>query len=255
MKLENKVAVISGGAQGIGNAIAELFIQEGAKVAILDIDEQFGKSAMRRIDAMGGDGLFLPCDVQNEHMVRQALSVVVETYGTVDILVNDAAWQLNRPLLETSWDEFREVMDINIGGTFLMTREVAKIMIEQKKGGAIVNLGSSFSFIGSEGYCAYHASKGAVSSFTRAAAVALLPYGIRVNAVAPGTVLTPGLRVGARGTGNEESGMQSFLEKQPLGRFGRSDEIAKVVLTLASDDASFVYGAEWVVDGAYTVAR
>lgn len=253
MKLENKVAVVSGGAQGIGNAVAELFIHEGAKVAILDIDEQFGRAALRRITEQGGDALFLPCDVQNEHMVQQALSVVLEQYGTVDILVNDAAWQLNKPLLETSWEEFREVMDINMGGTFLLTRDVAKIMIGQKKGGAIVNFSSSFAIVGSEGYCAYHASKGAISSFTRAAAVALLPYGIRVNAVAPGTVLTPGLRVGARGTGNEDAGMRSFLEKQPLGRFGRSDEIAKVVLMLASEDASFVYGANWVADGAYTI--
>lgn len=253
MKLENKVAVISGGAQGIGNAVAELFAHEGAKVAILDIDEQFGRSALRRISDAGGEALFLPCDVQNEHMVQQALSVVVEQFGTIDILVNDAAWQLNKPLLETSWEEFREVMDINMGGTFLLTRDVARIMIQQKKGGAIINFSSSFAIVGSEGYCAYHASKGAIASFTRAAAVSLLPYGIRVNAVAPGTVLTPGLRVGARGTGNEEEGMKSFLEKQPIGRFGQSDEIAKVVLMLASDDASFVYGANWVVDGAYTI--
>ncbi len=252
-KLAGKVAVVTGGSMGIGNAIAELFAREGAKVAILDIDEQFGKSAVRRISEAGGTALLLPCDVSREQAVQVALSVVMDQFGTIDILVNNAGWQLNKPLLDTSYEEFQEVMSINMGGTFLLTRDVSRLMIAQGKGGVIVNVSSSFALVGSDGYSAYHASKGAVSAFTRSTAVALMGHGIRVNAVVPGTVLTPGLRVGARWTGNEEEAMKSFLAKQPLGRYGQSDEIAKVVLMLASDDTSFVYGANWVVDGGYTI--
>lgn len=144
-------------------------------------------------------------------------------------------------------------MDVNVTGTFLCTREVAKLMIAQNKGGAIVNFSSTFTVVGSSGYLAYHASKGAVSSLTRAAAVALLPYGIRVNAVAPGTTETPGLCDGARDTGDLQAGLAGFLDLQPLKRFGKPEEIAKIVLMLASDDASFVYGAVWMADGAYTI--
>lgn len=126
-------------------------------------------------------------------------------------------------------------------------------MIAQNKGGAIVNFSSTFAVVGSPGYLAYHASKGAIASFTRAVAVALLPYGIRVNAVAPGTTETPGLYDGARDTGNLETGLAGFLALQPLKRFGRPEEIAEVVLMLASDEASFVYGAVWMADGAYTI--
>lgn len=253
MKLMHKVAVITGGAQGIGNAVAELFALEGACVAILDNNEQFGKKAAQRIIDAGGTAGFFFCDVSIEYLAQQALSEVMEQFGTIDILVNVAAWQFNKPLLQTTTDEFKEVMDINMTGTFIMTRDVAKIMIKQEKGGAIINFSSSFALVGSDGYAAYHASKGAVSSFTRAAAVSLMEHNIRVNAIVPGTTLTPGLRAGARCTGNEEEALAAFKAKQPLGRFGTPQEIAQIALMLASDEASFVYGANWVVDGGYTI--
>ena len=253
MKFSGKVVVVTGAAKGIGKAVAHLFAEAGAKVAVVDIDETEGKNTSDEIIKAGGESCFIHCDVGSESNVLRMIAEVTQTFGTIDILINDAALQLNKGLLETSTEEFQRVMDVNVTGTFLCTREVAKLMIAQNKGGAIVNFSSTFAVVGSPGYLAYHASKGAIVSFTRAVAVALLPYGIRVNAVAPGTTETPGLYDGARGTGNLETGLAGFLALQPLKRFGRPEEIAEVVLMLASDEASFVYGAVWMADGAYTI--
>ena len=134
-----------------------------------------------------------------------------------------------------------------------MTRDAAKLMIAAGKRGVIVNFSSTFAVVGSPGYIAYHASKGGVASFTRAAAIALMPHGIRVNAVAPGTTETPGLYDGARDTGDVEKGLRSFLALQPLKRFGRPEEIARVVLFLACGDSAFVYGSNLMADGGYTI--
>ena len=253
MKFSGKVAVVTGAAKGIGKAVAVLFAENGARVVVADVDAAQGARTVSEICSAGGEALFLRCDVSQEADVLTMMETVIRTFGTVDILVNDAALQLNKGLLETTADEFRRVMDTNVTGTFLCTREAARCMIAQKKGGAIVNFSSTFAVVGSPGYLAYHASKGAIASFTRAAAVALLPYGIRVNAVAPGTTETPGLCDGARDTGDLKAGLAGFLALQPLKRFGRPEEIARVVLMLAGDDASFVYGAVWMADGAYTI--
>ena len=136
---------------------------------------------------------------------------------------------------------------------FLFTKGAANMFIAQKTGGAIVNVCSTFAVVGSPGYVAYHASKGGVASFTRAAAISLMPHNIRVNAVGPGTTETPGLHDGARDTGDEAKGMASFLALQPLKRFGKPEEIASVIAFLASDEASFVTGALWMADGGYTI--
>ncbi|MCZ0861161.1 glucose 1-dehydrogenase [Methanocorpusculum sp. MG] len=253
MKFSGKVAVVTGAAKGIGRSVALLFAENGAKVAVVDIDETEGTATAADINKAGGKACFIRCDVGCESDILQMIAEVTQTFGTIDILVNDAALQLNKGLLETTAEEFRHVMDVNVTGTFLCTREAAKHMIAQNKGGAIINFSSTFAVVGSSGYLAYHASKGAIASLTRAAAVALLPYGIRVNAVAPGTTETPGLYDGARDTGDLQAGLAGFLALQPLKRFGRPDEIAKIVLMLASDDASFVYGAVWMADGAYTI--
>ncbi len=253
MKLTGKTAVISGGAKGIGYATAELFAQEGANVLIADIDRKAGEEAVRKITEKAGNAVFCQCDVSKEMDIRRALDTVISTFGQLDILVNDAATQFNKPLLETTAEEFDQVIRVNLTGTFLFMRDAAKIMIRQGHGGSIVNFSSSFAIVGSPGYLAYHASKGGITSMTRAAAIALLPYGIRVNSVAPGTTETPGLHDGAAGTGDHDKGMQSFLALQPLKRFGKPEEIAKVVLFLAGDDASFVIGSNVVADGAYTI--
>lgn len=167
MKLKQKCAVITGGANGIGRAVAELFVAEGARIAILDCDRRNGEAA---VAALNGRALFLPCDVSDSRQADEALQTAVSHLGTIDILINDAASQLNKPLLETSDEEFRKVLDINLTATFHFTREAAKLMIAHRHPGVIVNFSSTFAFVGSPGYIAYHASKGGVAAFTRAAA-------------------------------------------------------------------------------------
>lgn len=253
MRLPDKVAVITGAANGIGRAMALRFAGEGASIVLADKDTTQGERTAEEIRRQGGQALFHACDVGREEDIRATLSAAQERFGSVDILVNDAAWQLNKPLLETSAEEFSQVLNVNVTGSFIFMREAAKLMIARGRGGAILNFASSFAIVGSPGYFAYHASKGAIASMTRAAAIALLPYGIRVNSIAPGTVDTPGLHDGARNTGDEARGLQSFMALQPMKRFGRPEEIANVALLLVSDEASFVDGSMWVVDGAYTI--
>ncbi|MDE2518709.1 MAG: SDR family oxidoreductase, partial [Methanocorpusculum sp.] len=246
MKFSGKVAVVTGAAKGIGRSVALLFAENGAKVAVVDIDETEGTATAADINKAGGKACFIRCDVGCESDILQMIAEVTQTFGAFAFLVTEAALQLNQGLLEPTAGEFRQVMHVTVTGTFLCIREAAKHMIAHNKGGAIINFSSTFAVVGSPGYLAYHASKGAIASLTRAAAVALLPYGIRVNAVAPGTTETPGLYDGARDTGDLQAGLAGFLALQPLKRFGRPDEIAKIVLMLASDDASFVYGAVWM---------
>ena len=247
--LTGKTAVVTGGAKGIGAAVVRRFVRDGANVVIADIDAENG----RKLAEESAHTLFVTCDVSREEQVVAVLDAAESAFGPVDILVNDAAWQLNKPLLETTTEEFERVMGINVVGSFVFLRETAKRMIARKRPGTIVNFASTFAVVGSPGYLAYHASKGAIASMTRAAAIALLPHNIRVNAVGPGTVDTPGLHDGARDTGDEVKGLAGFLALQPLKRFGRPEEIANVVRFLVSEEASFVHGAVVMADGGYTI--
>ena len=254
MSLTGKTAVVTGGAKGIGRAVCKLFAERGANVVIADCDAEEGKKAETEIRNSGGKIRFIRCDVSREQDVNTALDTACREFGSLDIVVNDAALQWNKPLLETTLEDFEQVMRVNLTGTFLFLREAAKIMIRQGRGGSIINFSSTFALVGSPGYLAYHASKGAITSMTRAAAVSLMPHGIRVNSVAPGTTETPGLHDGAEGTGDHEKGMRSFLALQPLKRFGKAEEIAKVVAFLADgEESSFLFGSNVVADGGYTI--
>ena len=229
MKLQGKTAIITGAAKGIGAAAARRFAAEGARIVLADKDEANGHEVAKAIVKEGGEAAFCLCDVGNEADVQAALDTAARTYGKLDIVVNNAGWQLNKTLLETTAEEFNAVLNTNLTSMFLFTKGAANMFIAQKTGGAIVNVCSTFAVVGSPGYVAYHASKGGVASFTRAAAISLMPHNIRVNAVGPGTTETPGLHDGARDTGDEAKGMASFLALQPLKRFGKPEEIASVI--------------------------
>ena len=227
--LQGKVAVVTGGAKGIGAAVVRRLSNDGAQVIVADIDEKSGTElagASARVS-------FVRCDVSDEKQILAVLDKVDSRFGRLDILVNDAAWQLNKPLLETTTEEFEQVMRINVTGSFIFLRESAKRMIAKGIPGTIVNFASTFAVVGSPGYLAYHASKGAIA--------------------APGTVDTPGLHDGARDTGDERRGLESFLALQPLKRFGQPEEIANVVRFLVDEQASFVHGAVVMADGGYTI--
>ena len=248
--LSGKVAIVTGGAKGIGKAIAERFVADGASVVVADCDETAGQAL---VEASQGAIVFEVCDVSDEAAVERVLEATEARFGKIDILVNDAAVQLNKPLLETSAADFDRVMRVNVTGAFLFMKGVAKRMIAKQIAGSIVNFSSTFAIVGSPGYLAYHASKGAIASMTRAAAVALLPHNIKVNAVAPGTTLTPGLLDGARDTGDEAAGLASFMALQPMKRFGKPEEIANVVRFLVGEESDYLRGSVVVADGAYTI--
>ena len=254
MMLKGKVAVITGASKGIGAATVERFLKEGARVVAANRNAKEGQETVDRlVKETGGEAVFKACDVKNVQEIKAVLEMAVERFGRLDVLVNNAAWQLNKTILDTSDEEFDQIMAINVRSVFSATREAARIMIARKTAGSIVSISSNFAIVGSPGYTAYHGTKGAISSFTRAAGIALMPYGIRVNAVCSGTVETPGLYDGAHDTGDVDKAMASFKAMQPLKRFGQPPEIASAVTFLASDDASFVYGSNLVVDGGYTV--
>lgn len=254
MMLKDKVAVITGASKGIGAATVKRFLEEGAKVVGASRNQAEGEKTFAELTkATGGEAVFKSCDVTKPEEIKALLNLAVAKYGKLDILVNNAAWQINKSILDTTDEDYDLVMQTNVNSVFTASREAAKIMIDHKIAGAIVSISSNFAIVGSPGYTAYHATKGAISSFTRAAGIALMPYGIRVNAVCSGTVETPGLYDGARDTGDVDKGMASFLAMQPLKRFGQPEEIAAAVTFLASDDGSFCYGSNLVVDGGYTV--
>jgi glucose 1-dehydrogenase len=254
LKLQNRVALVTGAARGIGLAIAERFVAEGAIVTIADVLETEGKTEAKRIGAQ-----FVRCDVSNEVDVKSAVSSVVAAQGAIDILVNNAAISIAKPFMEITADDFDKVIGINLRGPFLLTQEVAKHMIAQvqqgRKAGAIVNMSSVNDTLAIPVIAPYTMSKGGVKQLTAVSALALAEHGIRVNAIGPGSIMTDMLK----GVATDKAAMQRILSRTPLGRVGEPSEIASVAVFLASDDASYVSGQVIYVDGArmplnYTVA-
>ncbi|MEO6661446.1 MAG: glucose 1-dehydrogenase [Burkholderiaceae bacterium] len=249
-RLIDKVAVVTGAANGIGEAIARRFVQEGAQVMVVDVDDAAGA---RLVAALGEASVFHHCDVSRVSELQSMFEACEAHFGRVNVLINNAAIQSTHDFEHTDEAEWQRIVDINLKGVFFGVRQVIPFM-RRAGGGAIVNTSSTFSIVGSPGYAAYHATKGGVSSLTRAAAVSLIKDRIRVNAVCPGTTLTPGLMSGVRQTADDyEAAMNSFAALQPMGRFAQPNEIASTYVFLASDEASFITGENVVVDGGYTV--
>ena len=245
MRLQGKVAIISGGARGMGAEEARMFAREGAKVVIGDLLETEGMAVAAEIGETGGDALFVNLDVTDEASWQSAVEAAVERFGKVDILVNNAAILRTQGLLETTEEIWDEVMDINVKGTFLGVKSVIPEM-RKAGGGSIINISSGAGITGSQRNTAYHASKGAVRIFTKSAAIQYAGENIRVNSVHPGPVDTDMLASSLSVEGARRP------EDVPLGRSGRPEEIAYGVLYLASDESSFVTGSEVVIDGGRT---
>ena len=245
MRLEGKVAIISGGARGMGAAEAHLFAREGAKVVIGDLLEEEGDKIVAEIGESGGEALFVRLDVTDETSWQSAVEAAVERFGKVDILVNNAAILRTQGLLETTEEIWDEVMDVNAKGTFLGTKSVIPEM-RKAGGGSIINISSGAGITGSRRNTAYHASKGAVRIFTKSAAIQYAGENIRVNSVHPGPIDTAMLASSMASPGARRP------EDVPLGRYGKPEEVAYGVLYLASDESSFVTGSEVVIDGGRT---
>ena len=247
MRLEGKVAIISGGARGMGAVEAWLFTQEGAKVVIGDILEEDGRRTVQDINQAGGQALFVRLDVTREEDWRRAVGETVSRFGGVDILVNNAGIYRISPLEETSEELWRQIMEVNVNGVFLGTRAVIPEM-KRGGGGSIVNISSTAGLVGSPNTSAYQASKGAVRIFTKATAIEYARDGIRANSVHPGAIDTDMIAVLLK----DPVERQQRLDAIPLGRIGTAEEVAYGVLYLASDESSFVTGAELVIDGGRT---
>ena len=238
-RLDDKIAVITGGAHGQGAAEAELFITAGAQVVITDIDAEGGVATAQRL---GAACQFMAHDVASEDAWTRVIGDVVDRYGRIDVLVNNAGIFRVLGLEETSLDVWNELVAINQTGVFLGMRAVAPVMKEQRSG-AMVNISSIAGLVASARAHAYSATKWAVRGMSKSAAVELGPFGIRVNSVHPGFIDTQML---------DEFGplRDKLVEKVPLGRMADATEVARLVLFLASDDAGYCSGHEFVVDGA-----
>ena len=248
MRLEGKVAFISGGSRGMGAAEARLFASEGAKVAIGDVLEDEGRKVEAEINETGGEALFVRLDVTIERDWQKAISVTVARFGKLDILVNNAGVSVWGTLEDNSVLEWERIMDVNAKGVFLGTK--AAIPEMRKVGGSsIVNISSVSGLIGQDYILpAYNAPKGAVRIFTKSAAVQYAKEGIRVNSVHPGAVATP--MTEARQADPEVHKLT--LSRIPIGRISQPEEVAYGVLYLASDESSYVTGSELVIDGGWT---
>jgi NAD(P)-dependent dehydrogenase (short-subunit alcohol dehydrogenase family) len=247
MRLQGKVALITGAAHGMGETEAKMFAKEGAKVVVADVDEAEGQQVVAGIAEVGGEVLFVRLDVTQEAAWRQAIDRTVTTFGKLDILVNNAgiSGSSGVDLFDTAaWDR---VMEINAKGVFLGLKYAIPAM-QRAGGGSIVNISSISGFVGQDYiHMAYNASKGAVRLMTKSAAVQHAKDGIRVNSVHPGVM--PPMRT-SRVTANAEQ-RQRMLAQVPMGREGRREEVGYAVLFLASDEASYITGTEVVVDGGY----
>jgi len=253
MLLENKVAIVTGGARGIGFAIAQRFLGEGAKVVIADIDDEAGATAAAAL-ARHGEVRFVECDVGERLDVRNLITEAVEAFGNVEVLVNNAGILSSGEFLEMEEEDFDRVMRVNVKGAFLCGQAVARHMVECTKAGsrpgAIINLSSINALMPIASHVAYAVSKGGINALTRAMALALAPYRIRVNAIGPGTIVTEM----AQAVIAEDADMRRrMLSRTPLGRLGEPGEVAGVAAFLASEDSSYITGQTVYVDGGRMV--
>ncbi|KPK11680.1 MAG: hypothetical protein AMJ56_05855 [Anaerolineae bacterium SG8_19] len=247
MRLEGKVAIITGGGSGIGRATAQLFAQEGAKVVVADYKPESGREAVQAIKDAGGDALFVEVDVSNPAQVQHLVQTALDAYGGVDILFNNAGVLLFGTILETQEEAWNRLMSINLNGVYLCSKAVIPHMIK-RGGGSIINTSSSTGAHDvAPNIAAYVTSKGGVTLLTRAMAVDHAKDKVRVNAIAPGPTDTPMLR-----DNMSQEELDAFASTFPMKRLGRPEELAYAALFLASDEASFVTGAILAVDGGQT---
>ncbi|HTS38745.1 MAG TPA: SDR family NAD(P)-dependent oxidoreductase [Candidatus Solibacter sp.] len=248
LSLAGKVAMVTGGASGIGRGICLRLAEMGAFVAVLDIDEAKGNATVSEIEAQAGKATFLKCDVRSAADCRRVTEVVIETHGRVDILCNCAGIIVRKDVVELSEDEWDRAVDITLKGVYLLSHEVVPHMI-RGGGGSIVNIGSGWSLKGGPRAAAYCAAKGGVVNLTRAVAIDHGKHNIRVNCVCPGDVDTPMLHSECAQLGESREAFMREAANRPLARVGTPEDIANAVLFLASPMSSWITGAALVVDG------
>lgn len=251
MRLADKVALVTGGTSGIGQATALLFAKEGARIAITGRNESRGQEVVKKITEAGGEAVFMKADVRNSEECRQTVEKTLQAFGRIDILFNNAGVYYHNTVVDCTEEEWDLTLDINLKGTYLMSKFVLPTMIAQGSG-VIINNSSGWGLVGGNEAAAYCASKGGVVLLTKAMAIDHSSQGVRINCVCPGDVDTPMLTEDARQRGQPWKEYLVNASHRPLGRIGKPEEIAKAALFLASEDSSFITGAVLAVDGGGT---
>ncbi|BAC15265.1 oxidoreductase [Oceanobacillus iheyensis HTE831] len=242
MKLQDKVAVITGGVSGIGAATAKLFASEGAKLILVDMNEEKGASIEAELKSQGSEAIFIKADVTNEEQVKNIYTTAIDTFGKVDILFNNAGIGAVKPTEELTYAEWRKTVEVDLDGVFLVAQAAIKEFLKAGSG-VIVNTASMYGWVGSPGSAAYNAAKAGVVNLTRSLGLEYAARNIRVNALCPGFIDTAILG---------DSDREALINTTPMNRLGKSEEMAKAVLFMASDDSSFMTGNSLIVDGGYT---
>lgn len=248
MKLEGKVAIITGSGAGIGEATALLFAKEGAKVCCIDISEA-ALAVVENIKSSGGEAIYIQGDVSEEEDMKNVIDKTIETYGQIDILFNNAGIVIPGTIDNTSTEDWDKTIAINLRSVYLLSKYAIPYLKETK--GTIINNASSVALKGVKDRAAYTASKGAVLSLTRAMALDYIDIPIRVNSISPGTTDTPSLQKRLAAFDDPEQARATFIARQPLGRFGKPEEIAEGVLFLACNE--FCTGINLSIDGGMTI--
>lgn len=244
------IVAITGGAQGIGRAIALHFARHGYSISIADTDREAGFELIRMIRERGGRAMFMCIDVSDEAMVSKWIRLTVSDLGAIDVLINNVGISHNAPLLDLPCEAFDRVMAVNVRGTFLCSRYAAQMMVQRGRG-SIINIASTRALMSEAGTEAYSASKGAILSLTHAMAVSLGPHGIRVNAICPGWIETADWQYSARASSPVHS--EQDRQQHPVGRVGHPDDIAGACLFLADSGAGFITGQNLIIDGGMTI--
>lgn len=251
MRLKDKVAIVTGGAMGIGKGIVTVFAREGAKVVIADVNEEAGRATEQELRDQGFDVFFVRCDVSNEEDVKAMIQKTIEHYGALHILVNNAGIGVYKSITEATREEFERCLAVNLIGPFLCSK-YAIPHIKASGGGSIINIASVHAVQNVGGTAPYAASKGGLAALTRAAAIDVARDNIRVNAICPGWIDTPLVR-GIFASSPDPEGMRRQVERrQLLGRLGTPEDVGYAALFLASDESSYITGSLLFVDAGMT---
>ena len=245
MRLKDKVYIVTGAATGIGQACAEEFAKEGAKVVVSDIDTARGAKVVEGIKAAGGDAIFLKCDVTSPEEIHNLVDQSIAAYGRLDGAIPNAGIIHMCDFLDLSLADFDRVLNVNLRGVFVTAQAVARQLVKQGQGGVIIHMSSVNSVLAIPNTTSYAVSKGAIGQLTKVMALALADHNIRVNAIGPGSINTDVLKAVA----NNKVAMQKVLSRTPMGRPGEASEVARIAVFLASPDSSYITGQTIFADG------